>query len=124
MSGVEDEIRSLEDRRYRAVVDADIDTLDSLLHDRLSYSHSTGAVEGKAQMLQRVGTGYYDYRWIEHNISDVVVHRRTALVLQNMRAEVVVDGQLRQLSAASLAVWVRDQSWELLAYQPTPVPID
>jgi hypothetical protein len=51
---VEHEIRSLEGRRYQAMIDGDADTLEQLLGDGLVYTHSTGTSDGKAAYLEAV----------------------------------------------------------------------
>lgn len=122
---VEDRIRDVDTRRHEALLAADADRLEALLHDQLVYTHSTGAVEHKSEMVAKLREGRYVYHSIEHPIQEIVIVGSTALVLQRMRVEVSVDGRLLQLSSRSLAVWVEDDGeWRLLAFQPTPVPRD
>jgi len=121
----EDRIRDLEDRRYQALISGDADRLEVLLHDQLVYTHSTGAVERKPEMLTKLRAGRYVYHRIQHPIEEILVIGSTALVLQSMKVDVSVDGRLLQLTSRSLAVWVEaNGEWRLVAYQPTPVPRD
>ena len=43
-----------EDRRYRAMQDADLTTLDELCADALSYAHSSGVRDTKDEYLGKV----------------------------------------------------------------------
>ena len=47
-------ILQLEERRYRAMCEADAATLEKLLADTLVYTHSTGAADGKAAYIAGV----------------------------------------------------------------------
>jgi ketosteroid isomerase-like protein len=62
-------------------------------------------------------------RPFEHPETSVVVHGDCAIVIGDMRGEVRVNGSSRMLNSKSLAVWVRENdSWVLLAFQPTKYP--
>lgn len=119
---VADLIRDLERQRYAALQRADLPRLDALLHDRLAYIHSTGTVERKPDLLTKIRTGHYQYRRVEHRIEEVILAEPTAIVLQQVRTDVIVDGQSRRLSTRTLTVWVDDDDhWQLIAHQPVPL---
>ena len=46
------EIKALEDRRYRAMIDGDTAVLDALCSDDLIYTHSKGDHDDKRSYLQ------------------------------------------------------------------------
>lgn len=117
------EILALEDRRYRAMVDADLDTLDRLCADALSYAHSSGVRDTKDEYLAKVRSGYYDYHRIDHPVERVAVDGGTAIVVGRMTADLDVDGVRKTIDNLALAVWTRTaQGWRLLAYAPTRLP--
>lgn len=119
---VADLIRDLEQQRYDALQQPDLPRLDALLHNRLAYIHSTGTVERKPDLLTKIRTGHYQYRRIEHRIEEVILAEPTAIVLQQVRTDLIVDGQPRHLSTRTLTVWVDDDSqWQLIAHQPVSV---
>lgn len=119
------EIHDLEERRYRAMLAADIAALDALLSDVLVYTHSNATVDDKASYLDKVATSYFDYREISRPDERIVVVGGTALVTGRMVARVIMEGKTeRHLDNRSLAVWARegDGRWRFVAYQPTPIP--
>ena len=52
------EIKALEDRRYRAMIDGDTAVLDALYSDDLIYTHSKGD-DDKRSYLHKVGSRYF-----------------------------------------------------------------
>jgi ketosteroid isomerase-like protein len=118
------QISALEARRYQAMTDADIATLDELLSADLVYTHSDATADSKQSYLDRLATGFFDYGPMTHPEHSIVVHGDCALVFHDMRGEVLVNHEAkRALNSRSLAVWVRESgNWALLAFQPTKYP--
>ncbi len=120
-SEAEREVLAAEDRRYQAMRDGDVATLDELLADELSYTHSSGSRDTKAQFLAKVGSGHFVYLRIDHPVERVEVYGDTALVIGRMGADLEVQGRPRTLDNFALAVWTRTSgTWRLVAYAPTP----
>jgi ketosteroid isomerase-like protein len=116
-------IRALEDRRYRAMTDADVATLEELLSDDLVYGHSDASRDTKQSYLDKIAGGYFDYGPLSHPEAGIVVHGDVAVVTGDMVGEVRILGQTRVLNSSALAVWAReDGRWALLAFQPTKYP--
>jgi Domain of unknown function (DUF4440) len=117
------QISQLENKRYQAMTDADTGTLAGLFSAKLVYTHSDASSDSKQGYLDRLASGYFDYGVIEHPETSIVVHGDCAIVVGDMRGEVVIGGSTRVLNSRSLAVWVRENGdWALLAYQPTKYP--
>jgi len=117
------QISELEARRYQAMTDADLGTLAELFSSQLVYTHSDATSDSKQSYLEKLASGYFDYGVVEHPETSIVVHGDCAIVIGDMRGELLMGGQLRVLNSRSLAVWVRENGgWVLLAFQPTKYP--
>ena len=116
-------VLAAEDRRYRAMVDGDLDTLGELLADGPCYTHSSGSRDTRDEYLTKLRSRHYVYRRAEHPVDRVEVTGDTAVVVGRMTAVVDVAGVPKSLDNLALAVWTRaDGSWRLLAYAPTALP--
>lgn len=117
------EVLAAEDRRYQAMLDADLTTLDELCADELSYAHSNGARDTKAEYFAKIRTGYYVYHRIDHPVERVEVVGDAAIVVGRMTADLDSGGTRKKIDNLALAVWTRSVTgWRLLAYAPTPLP--
>ena len=117
------QISALEARRYAAVTAGDVAALDELFAADLVYTHSDASADSKQSYLEKLAAGHFKYGPISHPEHSIVVHGDCALVFGDMRGEVQIAGQVRVLNSRSLAVWVREnESWVLLAFQPTKYP--
>jgi ketosteroid isomerase-like protein len=116
-------VLAAEDRRYQALVAGDLDALEEVFADELSYTHSSGAVDTKASYLEKLRTGYYVYQRIDHPVDRVSVVGDCAIVVGRMIADLEVQGSPKHLDNLALAVWTRARGpWQLLAFAPTPIP--
>src|SRR3954469_20235234 len=116
-------VLAAEERRYRAMVDADLDALDELCADELSYAHSNGARDTKAEYFAKVRSGYYVYHRIDHPVERVEVVGDAAIVVGRMTADLDSGGVRKTIDCLAISVWTRSASgWRLLAYAPTPLP--
>ena len=117
-----DEIKGLEDRRYRAMLAGDAAVLDELCSDDLIYTHSKADYDDKRSYLHKVGTRYFAYLEITHPVHRILVVDGAALVTGRMTAKVSVVGTVVHVDNRYLAVWAREHgAWKFIAYQPTPI---
>jgi hypothetical protein len=116
-----DEIKALENRRYRAMIAGDAAVLDELSND-LIYTHSKADYDDKPSYLHKVGSRYFTYLEITHPADRILVVDGAALVTGRMTAKVLVAGTIVHVDNRYLAVWVREHgAWKFAAYQPTPI---
>ena len=117
------EINDLEDRRYAAMVDADLDALDELLSDDVMYAHSDATVDSKASYLELLRNGTLVYHSLEHRTEAVVSRPGVVVVGGTMSGSIHMHGAAKTLNSRVAAVWVAEgDRWRLLAFQPTRVP--
>jgi tripartite-type tricarboxylate transporter receptor subunit TctC/ketosteroid isomerase-like protein len=100
-------IHELENRRYKAMCEADTKTLDELLADSLVYTHSTAATDSKRTYLEGVRARKWNYRNIERPIEDIQVHGDCAVVTGRVRIDILIDGAPKILNSRYTNVWVK-----------------
>ncbi len=119
-SDLEQEILALEKKRIAAMVSKDIETLDALLWDDLSYIHSGGSTDTKATHLALIRDRG---RYLGVDFSDttqVIPLGSNAAVVRGV-AQIRLEGRAGY-PVLFLDVWaVRDGSWKMVAWQATRV---
>ena len=119
----QDVIRKLEDRRYQAMCEGDIATLEKLLADSLVYTHSYGGADSKASYLAGVRSKRWQYRKVERPVEDIQVFGDCALVTGHVRIDLIADGAPKMLESRFTNVWIRrGGAWQMVAWQSTPAP--
>jgi ketosteroid isomerase-like protein len=117
-----DGILELEQRRFKAMCDGDAAALGALLHDRLTYTHSSGTVDTKESYTRGVREKLWDYQSIKASNATVSIAGNAALVHCRLRIDVTVRSVPKVVDSVALAVWVDDGSWKCIAVHSTPVP--
>jgi hypothetical protein len=117
-------ILDLEGKRIAAMVNRDLDTLDALLADDLSYTHSGGVTETKAIFLKliRDRDEKHNYLGVDYANAEVIPMPGGAGAVVRGRAAIRLEG-IPAYSVLFLNVWaLRDGAWKMLAWQATRVP--
>jgi len=115
-----DGILELEQRRFKAMCDGDADALGALLHDGLTYTHSSGAVDSKESYTRGVRDKLWDYHSVKASDAMVSLHGSAAVVHCRLRIDVTARGVPRNIESVALAVWVDDGGWKCIAVHSTP----
>lgn len=117
------QVADLEDRRYAAMVEGDLDALGELLSEDVLYAHSDASVDTKASYLDMLRSGTLVYRALEHTIDAVVTRPGVTIVSGTMSGSITMHGAAKTLNSRIAAVWVaEDARWRLASFQPTPIP--
>jgi hypothetical protein len=115
-------IETMEDRRYVAMLYKDVKMLRSLLHDQLTYVHSSGVTDTKASYIAGIEAGTWDYRCIRRSKQTIKVQKSLALVVNCLSMNLAVGGHLVCMENRDLAVWVCEASiWRLIAVQSSAI---
>jgi len=118
-------LAGLERKRVAAMVAADIDTLDELLHDDMVFGHTNGHVDDKQTYLAKFKAGAVRYFDTVQQIETVGVFGDTGLVHFHLKMRAELATGSRQLNVVALTVWTQEQGrWRLVAHQPTVVDFD
>ena len=123
MADLKQTIRQLEDRRFRAMVEADAAALEELLADSMIYTHSSATTDGKASYIAGVRSKKWQYRKIERPVEEIQVYGDTAVVAGQVRIDILVEGQPKIMNSRYTDVWVKGaKGWQMVAWQSTPMP--
>jgi ketosteroid isomerase-like protein len=100
----------------KATIAADKSTLEKLTADELSYGHSSGRLETKAQFIDALTSGKSGFSAIELSDQTISIVDKTALVRH------IFNGTSRResgkLKLSILTVWLQQQDqWKLVARQ-------
>jgi ketosteroid isomerase-like protein len=123
MADLKQAIRQLEDRRFRAMVEADAAALEELLADGMVYTHSSATTDGKASYIAGVRSKKWQYRKIERPVEDIQVHGDCVIVTGQVRIDILIDGKAKIMNSRYTDVWVKGaKGWQMTAWQSTPIP--
>ena len=119
----EREVRSADDARARAMIEADYDTLEQLLGDGLVYTHGNATSDGKAGYMNNLRSGKVRYLAVHQDNVTVQVYGDAAVMHGTVKLHSRRDGAERHLHNAFMTVWVKGiGGWQMVAWASTPVP--
>jgi ketosteroid isomerase-like protein len=122
-SAAEKEIRAVEERRYKAMVEADYAALDKLLADDLLYAHSSGDIDDKNKLVGAMRSGARTYKKMTTDETRYRVDGKLAVVTGRVAVEVARDGKPTSFRARFTAVYEKAPAgWRLAAWQTTRLP--
>jgi uncharacterized protein (TIGR02246 family) len=120
---LDSEITQLEQQRFAAMQAGDLATLDRLLAPDLTYTHSSGKLDGKQEFLAAIRSGASKYKTAAPEGLSVRVYDSTAVVTGRCHFQVEADGRQLDLQVRFTDVYVRrDGAWQLVAWQSTRLP--
>ena len=101
-----------------ALINKDSISLSNLLADDVTYGHSNGWLQTKAQLIRDVVSGVQDYKTIEPSNMNIRVYENAAVVTMESKSSMVFQGKPLELSMNILLIWVmKDNDWKLEARQ-------
>jgi ketosteroid isomerase-like protein len=111
-------VRKAIDDLTKAMMAADKAKLEALVADQLSYGHSSGKVESKAEFVGVIAGKKTIYKTITLTEPTVSVVGNSAIARHIFAAEVEADGKPSSPKIGVMQVWAKDGgSWKLLARQ-------
>jgi ketosteroid isomerase-like protein len=101
-----------------AMLKADRSQFETLCADQLSYGHSAGRVENKAQFIDAATSGRSTWKFITLADQTNQIVGDTAIVRHTLTGETERDGKTNPVKIGVLMVWHKqDGHWKLLARQ-------
>ena len=111
-------VKKAVDDLTKAMMAADRPKLEALVADQLSYGHSSGKVETKAEFIDVIAGKKTIYKSITLSNPTVAVVGNNAIARHTFAAEVEANGQASSPKIGVMQVWVKDGgAWKLLARQ-------
>jgi hypothetical protein len=106
-----------------ALLSKDSVSLSALLADDVSYGHSSGIIQTKAQLIRDVISGLQDYKSIEPSDLNVRVYDNTAIAVLKLKTNVIANGNVMDLNLNATFTWVKiNNAWKLVARQAVKLP--
>jgi uncharacterized protein (TIGR02246 family) len=122
-SQAESEIRQLEKRRIQAMLKADAEELNQVLADDLTYTHSSGQVDSKSQLIESLKSGERKYQVIEPRDLKVRLYGEAAVVTGRAKLKTVSKGQESRFQVQFTDVYARKKGrWQMVAWQSSRLP--
>jgi hypothetical protein len=116
-------LRSAEQTRFKAQVDADARILDKLLDDGLEYVHSNGELDSKKSFIDSLTTGRRDYVSTAATIESVRIFGNVAVIRGKATVTVADNGQSKDLHIGYTDVWLwKDARWRMTAWRSARLP--
>jgi hypothetical protein len=102
----------------KAMIDGNRQDLESIAHDKLSYGHSSGLVEGKAEFVEKIASGKSDFVTIDLADQAISISGNTAVVRHKLNATTNDNGKRGEVHLLILLIFQKDRKqWKLLARQ-------
>ena len=116
-------VAAAEERRRRALHEADLPALEALLHERFHYTHSSGHCEARDSYLENIRTGRVRYGLAEMANVAVDVFGQLAVMRGRMKLDCKIDdGRTFKLDNQFTATWSKfDRSWRMVAWASSPL---
>jgi Domain of unknown function (DUF4440) len=106
----------------QAMIDADKTVLKKILHEDLSYGHSSGTIETKAMFLESLVSGNADFKTMDLTDQTVKVVGKNAIVRHKLFAETANKGVASTAKLYVLLVFTKVKGkWVLLARQAAKI---
>jgi ketosteroid isomerase-like protein len=101
-----------------AMLKADRAQFEALTADQLSYGHSGGRIETKAQFIDAATSGRSTWKFITLTDQTIQIVGNNAIVRHTLTGETERDGKTNPVKIGVLMVWHKpDGPWQLLARQ-------
>ena len=115
-TGKESAVSAAVEALRKAMIAADKSALDQLTTPELSYGHSSGRLENKAEFIEALVSGKSGFSAIELEGQTINVMDKIAMVRHVFHGTRRKEGDKMKLSI--LTVWLQQQEqWKLLARQ-------
>ena len=115
-----DKLVKADAARIQAMIDANIEGLRGLLHDNLSWTHSSGRTDDKVALLAVIKSGETVYKSLAVSDRKITMHDSVYIYSGLVEGRAEVNGIEKQIRNKFLSVWVESTNGlQMLAWQST-----
>jgi hypothetical protein len=115
-SGKEGAVSAAVEELRKAMIAGDRSALDKIAAAELSYGHSSGRLENKAEFIEALASGKSGFSEIKTEGETIKIVDKTALVRHTFNGTRRKDGD--KVKLYTLLVWLQQgDQWKLLARQ-------
>jgi ketosteroid isomerase-like protein len=107
----------------KAMIDGDRANLTKLAAEELSYGHSTGKIQNKAEFVEAIASGASDFVTIDLTEQTIKVAGNTAIVRHKLAAQTNDGGKPGSTALGIMLIFQKQKGeWLLLARQAYKLP--
>lgn len=119
----ESAVAAAVDSLNKGILDPEKNLLEKIASQGLSYGHSGGKVQNKAEFVDDLINGSFDFQTINITNQTIKVAGDNAIVRHTFTAKATNAGAPVDLNIGNLLVWRKESGqWKLLARQAFKVP--
>ena len=101
-----------------ALLSKDSVSLSALLADDVTYGHSTGIIQTKAELIRAVMSGEQDYKSIEPSDMNIRIYDNAGIVTLKLKVNLINNGKPMDMNLNATLTWVKlNGDWQLVARQ-------
>jgi len=100
-----------------ALISKDSAALDGLLAADVTYGHTNGMIQTKAQLIRSVVSKEQDYKSIDPSEMNIRVYDNTAVVTMKSAVKMMFQAKPLDMNMYVTLVWVKKNKWQLVARQ-------
>jgi hypothetical protein len=117
------ELLPLEKARVDTLCKGDLPGLEKFLASDLTYVHSSGVQESRAEFMDKLRTGERKYVSMEHDPGVAVrSYGDVAILTGSTKVQVILKGQTQNLHLRFTEAWQRHgKQWQVVAWQATKI---
>jgi ketosteroid isomerase-like protein len=116
-------VLAAHDKRIAFTIAGDLAALSAMMTDDLTYTHSSGVEESKAEFLEALKSGKYVYREIVPRSRRVRVHGDAAVVSGPCHVLIEPGGKRTELDLYFTELYVKEAGqWRMALWQSTRLP--
>ena len=120
---VDQAILAAHDKRIALTIAGDLGALSAMMMDDLTYTHSSGVEESKAEFLEALKSGKYVYREITPRDRRVRVHGDAAVVSGPCHVVIEPSGKRAELDLYFTELYVKEAGqWRMALWHSTRLP--